>query len=89
MQAAKLVQKVNSTYPPEAKQARIQGTVRMSAVIGKEGEVLGLTLLMSPSAELARSAMEAVNQWKWSPTLLNGQPVEIQTVIDVNYTLSK
>ena len=89
VQAAKLVQKVNPTYPPEAKQARIQGTVRMSAVIGKEGDVLGLTLLMSPSAELARSAMEAVNQWKWSPTLLNGQPVEIQTVIDVNYTLTK
>jgi len=61
----------------------------MSAVIGNEGDVLGLTPLISPSAELARSAMEAVNQWKWSPTLLNGQPVEIQTVIDVNYTLTK
>ena len=48
-----------------------------------------MTLLMSPSAEMARSAMEAVNQWKWSPTLLNGNPVEIQTVIDVNYTLTK
>jgi protein TonB len=61
----------------------------MRAVIGKEGDILGLTLLMSPSPELARSAMEAVNQWKWQPTLLNGQPVEIQTDIDVNYTLTK
>ena len=89
VQAAKLVKKVNPSYPPEAKQARVQGTVRMRAVIGKEGDILGLTLLMSPSPELARSAMEAVNQWKWQPTLLNGQPVEIQTDIDVNYTLTK
>ena len=89
VQAAKLLKKVTPAYPVEAKLAGIQGTVRMSAVIGKEGDVLGLTLLMSPSAEMARSAMEAVNQWKWSPTLLNGNPVEIQTVIDVNYTLTK
>ena len=89
VQAAKLLKKVNPVYPPEAKQARVQGTVRMRAVIGKEGDLLGLTLLMSPSPELARSAMDAVNQWKWQPTLLNGQPVEIQTDIDVNYTLTK
>lgn len=89
VQAAKLLTKVTPVYPPEAKQARVQGTVRIRAVIGKEGDVMGLTLLMSPSAELARSAMEAVNQWKYSPTLLNGQPVEIQTEIDVNYTLTK
>jgi TonB family protein len=89
VQAAKLLKKVNPSYPPEAKQARVQGVVRMRAVIGKEGDILGLTLLMSPSPELARSAMEAVNQWKWQPTLLNGQPVEIQTDIDVNYTLTK
>lgn len=89
VQAAKLVTKVRPTYPPEAKAAGVQGTVRMQAVVGKEGDVVGLTLLMSPSPELARSAMEAVNQWKYSPTLLNGQPVEIQTIVDVNYTLSK
>lgn len=89
VQAAKLVTKVRPVYPPEAKAAGVQGTVRMQAVIGKEGDILGLTLLMAPSPELARSAMEAVNQWKWSPTLLNGSPVEIQTAVDVNYTLSK
>ncbi len=48
-----------------------------------------MTLLVSPSPELARSAMEAVNQWKYSQTLLNGQSVEIVTVVDVNYTLAK
>ncbi|MBI2687885.1 MAG: TonB family protein [Acidobacteria bacterium] len=89
VQAAKVLKMVRPTYPPEAKEARVQGTVRMRAVIGKEGEVLGLTLLMSPSPELARSAMDAVSQWKYSPTLLNGAPIEVQTEVDVNYTLSK
>ncbi|MFN0103125.1 MAG: TonB family protein [Bryobacteraceae bacterium] len=89
VQAAKIVKMVRPSYPGEAKQAGVQGTVRMGAVIGKEGDVMGLTLLMSPSAELARSAMEAVNQWKYTPTLLNGQPVEIETAVDVNYTLAK
>ena len=89
VQAAKLLHRVVPSYPKEAKDARIQGTVRLQAVIGKAGEVLGLTLFMSPSPELARSAMEAVGQWKYQPTLLNGDPVEIQTVVDVNYTLTK
>ncbi len=88
VQAAKVLKMVRPVYPPEAKAARVQGTVRMQAVIGKEGDVLGLTLLMAPSPELARSAMDAVNQWKYTPTLLNGAPVEIQTMVDVNYTLA-
>ncbi len=87
VQAVKLLNRVLPIYPKESKVARIQGTVRLRAVIGKDGRVVGLTLLMSPSAELARSAMEAVGQWKYQPTLLNGDPVEIQTEVDVNYTL--
>jgi len=89
VQAAKLVHKVVPSYPKEAKTAGIQGTVRLEAISGKEGDVVRLTLIMSPSAELARSAMEAVAQWKYQPTLLNGDPVEIQTVVDVNYTFTK
>ena len=89
VQAAKLVHKVVPSYPKEAKTAGIQGTVRLEAISGKEGDVVRLTLIMSPSAELARSAMEAVAQWKYQPTLLNGDPVEIQTVVGVNYTLTK
>jgi TonB family protein len=89
VQAAKIAKMVRPTYPAEAKEARIQGTVRLRAVIGKDGSVMGLTLLMSPAADLARSAMDAVNQWQYTPTLLNGQPVEIQTEVDVNYTLTK
>lgn len=89
VQAANLRKKVQPIYPLEAKKAGVQGTVRIRAVIGKDGAVMGLTLLMSPSAELARSAMDAVNQWQYSPTLLNGNPVEVQTEVDVNYTLTK
>jgi len=89
VQASKMVKMVRPVYPPEAKAAGVQGTVRMRAIVGKEGDVIGLTLLMAPSPELARSAMEAVNQWKYTPTLLNGAPVEIQTEVDVNYTLAK
>ena len=89
VQAANLLKKVQPVYPVEAKKAGVQGTVRLSAVIGKEGQILGLTLMMAPSAELARSAMEAVGQWMYKPTLLNGNPIEVQTVVDVNYTLSK
>lgn len=89
LQAAKIVKMVRPSYPPVAKEARVQGTVRMRAVVSKEGTVSGLTLVMSPSAELARAAMDAVLQWQYSPTLLNGEPVEIQTEVDVNFTLSK
>lgn len=89
VQAAKLLHRVVPSYPREAKEARVEGTVRLSAIVGKDGDVVRLTLLMSPSAELARSAMEAVRQWKYQPTLLNGNPVEIETAVDVNYTLTK
>ncbi|HEU0118998.1 MAG TPA: M56 family metallopeptidase [Bryobacteraceae bacterium] len=89
VQAAKLTNKVNPVYPPEAKAAGVQGKVRLRAVVGKDGKVVGLSLQMAPSPELARSAMTAVQQWEYEPTLLNGSPVEIQTVVDVNYTLSR
>lgn len=89
VQAAKLVERVVPKYPPSMKQAGIQGTVRMRAVIGKTGEILTLDLLMTPSQELARAALDAVGQWKYEPTLLNGNPVEIESIIDVNFTLSQ
>jgi len=88
VQAAKMVNQIRPVYPKEAKVAGIQGLVRMQAIVGIEGQILGLKLLSSPSPELARAAMDAVSQWKYSPTLLNGNPVEIQTVIDVNFTLA-
>jgi TonB family protein len=87
-QQAKLMRQVRPVYPREAKIAGIQGLVRMNAVIGKEGDVKRLELL-SGTPELVPAAMEAVRQWVYEPTLLNGEPVEVRTLIDVNFTLAK
>ena len=88
VQAANLVRKVTPVYPPLAKQARIQGTVRFTAVIGKDGTIQNLQLV-SGHPLLVAAAREAVRQWVYKPTLLNGEPVEVVTQIDVNFTLSQ
>ena len=84
----RIITKVNPTYPPEAKKARIQGVVILHAVIGKTGNVENLKALSGP-VELQQSALDAVRQWKYRPVLLKGHPVEVETKITVNYTLSK
>lgn len=84
---ANLLIKVNPSYPPDAKAAHIQGIVRMTVTIGKDGTVQNIDLV-SGDATLAQSAMDAVKQWVYKPTLLNGNPVEVITTVDVNYTLS-
>lgn len=88
VQAAKLVRQPKPVYPPLAKQARISGVVRLNAVIGKDGTIQNLSLV-SGHPLLTPSAMEAVKQWVYQPTLLNGEPVEVVTQIDVNFTLSQ
>ena len=88
VQAAKLIRQPKPTYPPLAKQARIQGTVRFNAVIGKDGTIQNLTLV-SGHHLLIPSAQDAVRQWVYQPTTLNGEPVEVVTTIDVNFTLSQ
>lgn len=88
VQAAKLIRQPKPSYPPLAKQARIQGTVRFNAIIGKDGTIQNLTLV-SGHPLLVPSATEAVKQWVYQPTLLNGEPVEVVTQIDVNFTLSQ
>jgi protein TonB len=62
--------------------------VHLSAIIGMDGTVQELTVLDGP-AELTQSAMDAVKQWVYRPTLLNGNPVQVQTTIDINYTLNR
>jgi protein TonB len=86
--AAKLVRQPKPQYPQLAKQARIQGVVRFNAVIGKDGTIQNLTLV-SGHPLLVPSAQEAVRQWLYQPTTLNGEPVEVVTQIDVNFTLSQ
>ena len=87
VQSARLVKQPKPVYPPLARQARIQGTVRFNAIIGKDGTIANLTLV-SGHPLLVPAAHAAVKQWVYQPTLLNGEPVEVVTVIDVNFTLS-
>ena len=87
VQANNLVYKVQPEYPALAKQARIQGTVRFTATIGKDGHIIDLSLV-SGHPLLVEAAAEAVKQWVYRPTLLNGNPIEVITVIDINFTLS-
>jgi TonB family protein len=88
MQQAKLVYQPRPMYPPDAKASRVQGKVSMTAVIGKDGTIKKLDVIAGDSL-LVQSALDAVRQWVYEPTLLNGEPVEVQTQIDVNYTLSQ
>src|SRR5579864_1166703 len=88
VQAANIIKKVVPVYPPLAQQARIQGTVRFTAIIGKDGTIQNLQLV-SGHPLLVPSATQAVKQWVYKPTLLNGEPVEVITQIDVNFTLSQ
>jgi TonB family protein len=88
VEAAKLISRVQPLYPESAKSAGVQGTVVLHAVIGMDGKPLSLRVMNSQiDPDLARSAVEAVSQWRYTPTLLNGEPIEIDTTIQVNYTL--
>lgn len=83
-----VVAKVQPSYPPDAKTARIQGSVILAVIIGKDGSVQG-ERLVSGHPSLAPAAMDAVKQWKYRPYVLNGTPVEVDTQITVNFTLSQ
>jgi protein TonB len=86
--AANLIRKVQPVYPPLAKSARVQGTVEFTATISKDGNIENLSLVRGHPL-LVNAAREAVLQWKYRPTMLNGQPVEVITDIIVNFTLSQ
>ncbi len=85
VQSAMLLHQVTPTYPPLAKTWRIAGTVKMKAVIGTDGRVKDLAVVSGP-ALLVKSVEEAVRQWVYKPTLLNGTPVEVETEISVNFS---
>lgn len=86
VQAAKMIRQVPPVYPVLAKQAHVTGTVVLHAIVGKDGTIEKLQLVSGPPL-LVQAAIDAVKQWQYSPTLLNGQPVEVDTSIDVNFTL--
>ncbi len=82
-----LIHKVQPTYPPLARSARSQGQVVLQAVIGKDGTIQGLHAV-SGHPMLTPAAIEAVKQWRYKPYFLNGEPVEVDTQITVNFTLA-
>jgi periplasmic protein TonB len=88
VQTAKLVKQPRPVYPALAKSARIQGVVKLHALISKEGVIENLTVI-SGHPLLVPAALDAVKQWVYQPTLLNGEPVGVETEIDVNFTLSQ
>lgn len=88
VESARLIFQPKPEYPPLAKMARIQGTVRLEAIISRDGTIQDLKV-MSGHPLLVKSALEAVQRWRYQPTLLNGEPVEVVTEIDVNFTLAE
>jgi TonB family protein len=82
-----LIHKVRPVYPKSARQNHVQGTVTLRAVISKDGRIEDLTPISGPK-ELIPAAVDAVQQWRYKPYLLKGQPVEIETQIVVNFVLS-
>jgi protein TonB len=88
LQSAMLLRRVDPVYPALAREMRIEGTVRFQAVIGKEGEVQNLKYVSGPQA-LEKAAADAVKQWVYRPTLLDGRPVEVSTQIEIGFNVSR
>ncbi|MGA2077345.1 MAG: M56 family metallopeptidase [Terriglobia bacterium] len=89
VQAAKLVSQVKPAYPEALQKQGIEGTVILRAVIGTSGQILSLSPFNNPDPALTKSAMDAVRQWRYTPTLLNGEPVEVVTTITVGFRLDE
>jgi protein TonB len=88
IEAAKRTNLVSPIYPEAARATGIQGTVILHAVIGMDGTPLSLRVMNREiDSDLARAAVEAVSQWRYRPTLLNGDPIEVDTTIMVNFKL--
>lgn len=84
--AGMLIRKINPVYPKAAKQKRIQGTVVLQAVIGKDGRIRDLRVISGPS-ELTQAAVGAVQQWQYRPYVLRGDIVEVDTQVAVKFEL--
>jgi len=87
VQSANLIFHPNPVYPPLAKTARVQGTVKCDAKISTAGTIEELACNEGPPL-LRQAAMDAIKQWKYKPTLLNNEPVEVLTTIDVTFSLN-
>ncbi len=81
-----LIRRVQPVYPPLARSARIQGPVVLAAVISKDGTMENLKLI-SGHPMLVPAALQAVSQWRYRPYVLNGEAIEVETQITVNFIL--
>jgi protein TonB len=88
VQAPRLIRQVQPEYPPLAKQARIQGDVVIDSVIDTQGRVTEMKVV-SGSPLLVQSAIQALGQWRYLPTLLNGQPVAVDMLVTLHFTLGQ
>ena len=88
VQAPRLIRQVQPEYPPLAKQARIQGDVVIDSVIDTQGRVTEMKVV-SGSPLLVQSAIQALGQWRYQPTLLNGQPVAVDMLVTLHFTLGR
>jgi TonB family protein len=86
--AANLVHRVDPIYPKESEKAKLQGRVVLELMISKEGEPHDISVV-SGTPELVDAALDAVRQWRYKPYVLNGEPVEVQTVVQINFTLGQ
>jgi TonB family protein len=85
--AANLVNPVKPVYPAELQRGGVQGTVAIEAILSKDGLVTNIRVVSSPDPGLTQAALDAVKQWRYRPTVLNGENVEVQTTIEVNFSL--
>jgi protein TonB len=83
---AQLVSRIEPQYPTIAVETKTQGTVRLRAIISRDGRITSLEVL-SGHPFLVKAALDAVRQWRYRPTLLNGEPVEVETSITVVFVL--
>lgn len=87
VQMAMLIRQPRPEYPADLQAAGVQGVVKIRAIIGKDGTVLHAQVVNTVDSRLAQLALDAVRQWVYQPTLLNGEPVEVMTTIDIDYNL--
>jgi TonB family protein len=85
-EAAQIINRVEPNYPDEARRQQIEGQVVLHVIVGVDGAVKDLTVISGPQ-QLTQSALEAVKKWRYRPSLLNGNPLEVDTTITVNFSL--
>lgn len=90
VQAANLISQTRPVYPPDLMAEGVEGKVKLQAIIGKDGSIQSLSSISgSVNQGLVAAAMDAVKQWRYKPTLLNGEPIEVMTTVDINFTLTQ